>query len=285
MVTIRLTVTSNLFAFFHHRASLVRAQGMHVWLKHSDFSSWGSSGDQDTTDKFEADDGVLEVAGTLARHSLKFVFRSFSISRLGTSKLIRFAAEFENPLPKGIIRTAGQFGPWNNDHPEQTAVSGSHALENADLGGFDSIAGLISSRGNFQGTFAQLEVRRRNGYPGTHGENTEHALPLETHFNALVDTTKGDVTLQHVRASFGRDEIEAHGTIAREGNGPRAAILDFNCPQGRVEDTFYPFPPASPLTGAVAFQMHLILPAGHESFLKRITLESNFRIQAARFTR
>jgi AsmA-like protein len=287
IVTIRrLTMMSTIKGFLHHRVTAVRAQGVHVWLKHSDLTRKQSGSTEEDTDTFEAEDGVLEISGKSPQHSLQFAFHSFSIRRIRQAKVTQFAAEFQNPLPKGLVRTSGQFGPWKDEHPEQTPVSGNYSLEKADLGVFVSIAGLTSSNGTFHGTFQSLQVEGSTITPQFKVVSTGHALPLTTHFDALVDSTTGDVTLRRVEARFGHDDISAHGTIARNARGRRAAILDFDCRRGRVEDTFYPFihSPASPLAGTVAFQMHVILPSGSERFLQRITLESDFRIQDARFT-
>ncbi|MBV9180471.1 MAG: hypothetical protein JO356_04100 [Acidobacteria bacterium] len=287
MATItRLIITSNLLAFLHRRASLVRAEGMQVWLNRSDFSMQSSNDDQNATDRFEADDSVLEIAGKIPAHALKFRLRHFSLTHSPATKLTRFAAEFENPLPPGLVRTSGQFGPWNSFDPSETALSGSYSLENADLARFESIAGLTYSQGKFAGTFSRLEVEAETKTPEFKVTETGHALPLETHFHAVVDTKSGNVSLERVHASFGRDQIEARGTIAEIANGPRTAILDFDCRRGRIEDTFYPFihSPTSPLMGVVSFTMHVVVPGGSERFLKRIQLNSDFRLQDARFT-
>jgi hypothetical protein len=101
-----------------------------------------------------------------------------------------------------------------------------------------------------------------------------------------VNAVDGEVTLHSVKANFGRDQIDAHGSIGRQADGKHAAVIELNCDRGRIEDTFYPFvkSPKMPLVGNVVFQMHVVIPSGHERFLKKIEISSNFRIQGARFT-
>lgn len=281
----RLTITSGLGGLFRHHVSLFRAEGMHVTVAAKGLQQ-NQLRKQTTIDNFVADDAVLEILGKGSQPSLRFVFHNFWLNNLNGPGITKFAAVFENPLPAGLIRTCGQFGPWNSSDPSATAVSGDYSLENADLAVFHSIAGPLSSKGNFSGTFKQLAVEGSTRIPEFVVAKTGHGLPLDTNFRATVDAIKGDVTFNQVAAHFGQDSITVKGTIARRDDGKRSAILDLTCDPGRIEDTFYPFIKSSksPLAGKVAFQMHVVLPSGHEPFLKRLQLDSEFRIQNARFT-
>jgi hypothetical protein len=101
-----------------------------------------------------------------------------------------------------------------------------------------------------------------------------------------VNAINGETILDSVKANFGRDQIDAHGSIGRQHDGKHAAVIELKCDRGRIEDTFYPFvkSPKMPLVGNVAFQMHVVIPSGQERFLKKIEVRSDFRIQEARFT-
>lgn len=286
----RLTIRSNLVGIFRATVSLVRAEGMHVVLGRSDFAESKSSGQQTTVDNLVADDAILEIRQGKGNQPLRFVFHKFRMQNLGGSGATKFAAEFNNPLPAGFIRTSGQFGPWNSSDPAATAVLGKYSLENADLGVFPSIAGILSSTGDFSGTFKRMDIEGSTISPEFEVTFTHHKQPLQTHFVAEVNAVNGETVLRRVKATFGRDEIEAHGRIGREldkaSDKKRAAILDLSCERGRIEDTFYPFihSAESPLTGNVVFQMHVVIPSGEERFLKRLQLNSDFRIEDARFT-
>jgi AsmA-like C-terminal region len=282
----RLTIRSNLGGLLGARVSLVRAEGMHVILSRADFSGTRASGKQTTVSKLVADDAVLEVHRKGSAQPLRFVFHKFQLENLGGSGATKFAAEFDNPVPNGLIRTSGQFGPWNSSDPAATVVSGKYRMGNADLAEFKSIAGITSSEGDFKGTFKDMEVEGSSTTPEFEVTSTHHKLPLQTHFSAAVNATNGETILRRVKASFGRDEIDAQGRIGRDPHGKRAAIIDLTCNRGRIEDTFYPFihSPKSPLTGNVAFQMHIVIPSGQERFLKKLELKSDFRITDARFT-
>jgi AsmA-like C-terminal region len=281
----RLTITSNIVGLIHHHISLLRAEGIHVTIGRSDFSANKSSGSKTIIDKFVADDAVLDVRRKA--QPVRFVFHKLQLQNLGAgSGPIKFAAVFDNPMPAGLIQTSGQFGPWNSSDTADTPVSGSYALSNASLGVFHSIGGVVSSDGTFKGIFKQLGVEGSTTTPEFEVAYTQHKLPLKTRFQATVNAFNGEVILQSVKASFGRDQIDAHGRIGRQPDGKRAAVIELTCNRGRIEDTFYPFikSPKSPLTGNVAFQMHVVIPSGHERFVKKIELQSNFRIQDAQFT-
>src|ERR1700686_3466193 len=282
----RLTVKSNLGGILGARVSLGRAEGMHVILSRADLSGNNASQQQTTVSKLVADDAVLEVHRKGGAQPLRFIFHKFQLENLGGSGATRFAAEFDNPMPTGLVRTSGQFGPWNSSDPAATVVSGNYSIENADLAVFKSIAGITSSEGDFKGTFKEMEVEGSSTTPEYEVTSTHHKLPLQPHFSAAVNATNGETILRRVKASFGRDEIDAQGRIGRDPHGKRAAVIDLVCNRGRIEDTFYPFihSPKSPLTGNVAFQMHIVIPSGQEPFLKKLELKSDFQITDARFT-
>jgi hypothetical protein len=281
----RLTISSNIVGLLHHHISLLRAEGVHVTLGRSDFSANTSSSRQQTTvDMLVADDAVLDVHRKA--QPMRFVFHKFQLQNLGGSGASKFAAVFDNPMPAGLIQTSGQFGPWNSSDPVGTPVSGTYALSDANLAVFNSIGGLVSSDGNFKGTFKQMEVEGSSTTPEFEVAYTQHKLPLKTKFKATVNGGNGEIILQSVKASFGRDQIDAHGRIGRQANGKHAAVIELNCDRGRIEDTFYPFIKSSesPLIGNVTFQMHVVIPSGKERFLKKIEVQSDFRILDARFT-
>jgi hypothetical protein len=111
-------------------------------------------------------------------------------------------------------------------------------------------------------------------------------LPLQTDFVAKINGATADVVLPKVKAQFGKDELDLHGSIARQQDGKRVANFEIQCDRGRIEDTFYPFihSPKAVLTGAVKFRMHVTIPPGKEKFDQKLGLASTFDIEGARFT-
>src|SRR5581483_2899479 len=204
----------------------------------------------------------------------------FHLENLGDSGTTKFSAAFENPLPAGLIRTSGQFGPWSQSDAAVTPVSGKYSLQSADLGVLQALGGRISSTGTFAGSFKEIDVRGQANSPEFEVTSTHHKQPLTAEFEAKVNAVTGEMLLPRVSAKFGRDEIQAQGNMGRQDDGKRAAVIQLTCDHGRIEDTFYPFisSPKSPITGNIQFRMHVVIPSGQQRFLQKIHLTSDFRV-------
>ena len=74
------------------------------------------------------------------------------------------------PKPPGQIHSVGSFGPWSADEPGDTPLAGDYTFDNADLGVFNGIAGILKSKGAFQGTLDTVNA---------HGEAVRTGLPFE----------------------------------------------------------------------------------------------------------
>ncbi len=282
IIVLRLEINSNLVGLFRHHVSTIRAEGAHILLSRGELSFSNSSQSKTVVDELAADDALVEIPSR--KSDTKFPFHHFSVRNLGSGGVINFSADLENPWPRGELRTAGSFGPWNSSQPEQTTVSGKYALEQADMSVFSGLGGLLSSQGEFKGTFKSMEVRGSTDTPNFELTSTKHSLPLKTRFKAVVDATSGNVVLQDVKARLGKTDINGSGTISRRPGQHRTALINLETEKGRVEDVFYLFVHNnSPLRGSVKFSMKVRLPGGQERFLKRVALESKFTIQDAQF--
>ena len=287
LLTIKeLEITSNLGGLFRHHVSTIRAdQALVNWKQ------WRNPGNDPSSkrtvvDHLIATNTVVEVAQGAPKQPRRFVFHRLSIDNLRGPGNSKFEADVDNPLPHGNLHLSGHFGN-SGQGPKQAPVSGTYKLDKADLSVFKSVGGLLSSTGKFQGTLDRLMVDGETQTPEFEVAKTHHSQPLNTHFDAIVDAIHGDVTLPHVTAQFGRDDLDVRGAIARGNDHKRAAVLEINCPRGRIEDTFYPFmhKSQSAIVGDVTFTMHVRIPGGNDPFLKKISLQSDFRIQNARFVK
>jgi len=288
LITIRrLTIRSYLAGILRKHVSLVRAEGVHILVTGADVSQTHPTGEQHIVDRLIADDAVFEIRRSNPQQNLHFVFHKFMLKNLGGTGPVSSSAVFDNPSPPGLVSIFGQFGPWGSSHWQDTPVSGKYSFQHADLSAFDGIAGILASSGNFRGTFKQIDIDGSTDTPEFEVTKTHHHLPLNTRFTASVDAGNGNVLLHKVLAHFGHSDLTVKGTVGRGPNGKRAAILDLQCERGRIEDAFYPFThnPRSPLVGDVAFTMRITIPGGHEPFLEKLELVSNFQIQHAQFTR
>ena len=287
LITIRrLIIRSYLPGMLHSHVSLLRAEGMHILITGSDVSRTHSTGQQHIVDRLVADDAVIEIRQSNPQKNLRFVFHKLALKDIGGTSPVNVSAVFDNPSPPGLITISGQFGPWGSSHWEDTPVSGKYSFQHADLSAFGGIAGILASNGDFRGTFKQIDIDGSTDTPEFEVTKTHHRQPLNTRFSASVDAGNGNVVLHKVLARFGHSELTVKGTVGRGPNGKRAAILDLRCERGRIEDAFYPFThsPRSPLVGDVGFTMRITIPGGHEPFLEKLELVSNFQIQHAQFT-
>jgi len=112
------------------------------------------------------------------------------------------------------ITTAGKFGPWSTDDVGKTAVSGDYLFQQADLGVFRGIAGLLSSSGKFSGVLNRIEVRGMTDTPRFTVSSSSHQVQLRTQFYALVNGENGDTFLQKVVATFWKTTVWSAGSVA-----------------------------------------------------------------------
>ena len=281
----KLTIKTTLGDLLRHRIHLIKAEGLQGELVPR--ARLGKAPDNvRMIDALVANDAVLELPSRGRQQRLQFRFHKLSLSNLSIGGTISFDATLDLPLPPGVVSISGQFGPWRSSDAASTPISGKYSLEHADLGVFHSIGGEVSSAGIFHGDLKQILVEGSTRSPDFTVANTHHSLPLDTRFDAMVNVKNGDVLLSRFVAQFGSDQITGSGSIARRNDGKRSTLLDIECIHGRIEDTFYPFIKSahSPLTGDATFRMQIMLASGHEPFLQRLRLNSDFQIQNARFT-
>ena len=76
-----------------------------------------------------------------------------------------FRATLTNPTPPGLVKSTGKFGLWNASEPGKTPVSGSSIFQNADLSVFRGVAGILSSKGKYEGVLDRIEVQDETDTP------------------------------------------------------------------------------------------------------------------------
>ena len=126
--------------------------------------------------------------------------RTFEIGQLdmkdvGADHPWPFRANLTNPKPPGRIQTEGTFGPWQAEEPSQTPLAASYRFENADLGVFDGIAGILHSSGAFNGVLERIEVDGTTSMPAFALADVGNGMLLETRFHSIVDGTNGNTLL------------------------------------------------------------------------------------------
>jgi hypothetical protein len=156
-------------------------------------------------------------------------------------------------------------------------------LTRADLGVFNALGGVLSSRGEYSGNLEKLNVAGITDTPSFEVKESGHQFHLSTQFRGVVDMQNGDVILPSLEARLGNTNLLAHGSVSGK---PKTVTLDVTHGQGEIQDLILLFSSAkaSPVLGPVVFQTHVVLPPEHRPFKERVRLTGNFSINRARFT-
>jgi hypothetical protein len=205
----------------------------------------------------------------------------------GASGGSRFEAGLTNAIPSGRIETTGSFGPWHQDEPGLTPVSGEYTFKEADLDDIKGIGGLLSSVGRYDGVLERIEVQGQTETPDFSIDIAGRQVPLSTRFTAVVDGTNGDTLLERVEARLNNSTILARGSVVRaEDVKGRRVALDVRLDAARLEDILALAVDAAqpPLVGRVDMATSFLLPAGEADVIDRLQLEGTFRLAQARFT-
>ena len=216
---------------------------------------------------------------------LDWEIHDLKLHGVGAMKPFAFEGTLTNAKPKGEIATSGEFGPWNSDDPGSTQVNGTYAFEDADLGPFPGIAGVLSSTGKYTGKLDTLEVAGSTDTPDFSLDSGGRPVPLHTDYSATVDGTNGDTRLHPVHAILGRSEIVASGSVIDVPDQGHQILLDVNTAKARIEDILQlainsdkPF-----LRGPVNISAKLSLPPGKQKVIDKMKLDGNFAITDGRW--
>ncbi len=249
--------------------------------------SGGSSGDV-IVDEIIADGSFLQILPQQADklpHDMN-LYR-LTIESASATRPMTFRATLSNPKPPGLIVSTGRFGPWQKDEPSLTPVSGDYRFEHADLSVFRTIAGILSSRGHYQGVLENIEVDGDTDVPDFQVKAAAHPVHLRTRFHAVVDGTNGDTRLEPVAAEFLRSRITACGAVTQvEGVRGKTVILDVTATQARMEDLLKLGVKSAvpPMTGAVDLHTAFRLPPGKVPTSEKLFLDGDIRVRSGHFT-
>jgi hypothetical protein len=240
-----------------------------------------------TIGEITADGAVLEfISEQPAEDRFILGIDHLTLDHVGETDPVTFHAWFKNTQPPGEVRSDGRFGPWNDDNPASTELSGSYTYEHVKLGVFEGIAGTLSSQGKFSGTLGHIDAEGDFDVPDFKVSSSSHVVHLASNFHAVIDGTNGDTYLTYVESHFGRTTVISRGDVkGHPGQHGKTVMLAMSVSQGRIEDLLRLFTssarPAE--TGEVRLQTKVELPPGPQGFLRRLRLDGEFGI-GGRFT-
>ena len=280
----------------HQLVNDVQVAGLHVRVppKSSDSShqtfplTTSTSGKNLTFGEITTDGAVLEfISRQPGEDRFTLVIDHLTLNHVGESDPVTFHARFNTTEPPGEIRSDGRFGPWNEDDPASTELSGAYTYDHAKLGVFEGIAGTLSSQGKFSGTLGHIETEGDFDVPDFKLSGSGPVVHMVSNFHAVIDGTNGDTDLTRVESHFGRTTVISEGEVkGRPGQHGKTVMLTMSVSQGRIEDLlrFFTSSPRPAETGEVRLQTKVELPPGPQGFLRRLRLDGEFGIGGGRFT-
>lgn len=284
----KIRIEESFSGLFGSHVKRIGAEGMHIVTPPRGTAERFQAPARSTIviDELVADGAILEVQRK-AGEPLKFSFRNFDLSNIGSQGPASFRATFSNPEPPGEITTSGNFGPWNADDVGKTPVSGDYWFQHADLGVFPGIAGLLSSSGKFSGVLDHIAVQGQTDTPQFAVTSSSHQVQLQTQFHAVVNGENGDTFLEKVVATFWRTTVSSEGSVAaRPGQPGKTASVELAVNDGKIQDILLLFAQSNraPMSGITSFHAKVSIPPGPRRFLEKVELLGDFGINAGTFT-
>ena len=261
---------------FQRRLSALRFAGLQIKLP----DQMPPREPQGESKKSETVVGEIVANGTVLDTGQRFEFPKLVLRNFSKQEEIGYDIEVKIPKPSGVAILSGAFGPWRS---QETPVSGTFQLSDADLSTVGDLKGLVQAEGKFQGPLARIDVQGATDSPKFAVKR--HPVHLKTQFRAQVNGSSGDVTLQQVDAQFLRTTLVASGTI--EGSKGKTATIDFVGDRARIQDVLLLFTSGdkAALNGPVSLRAHAVLPPGEGEFMRKLRFDATFGIENAKFTK
>jgi hypothetical protein len=314
LVTARaFTITAGLLELWNRRIDRIHLEGLELMIpprRSADMPSLGKEPEDNAARSVESTAGALAdsqqdvyIGELIAEQCLLVIAskregkgpRVFQIRHLRFqdfefSKAVPFRAAVTNPTPHGEIEAEGTFGPWAAAEPSLTPVKGAFVFE-ADLATIKGIGGALHAAGDFSGPLEYIRTAGRTRTDDFRLSTGGASFPLTVNYEAIVDGTNGDTTLERVDAILGTSRITAQGAIYRAPDDShdkkgRRITLKTTTRGGRLEDfiKLTTRMTSSPMTGHVDVDARLDIPPGEAEVIDRMDLDGKFTVASARFT-
>lgn len=220
-----------------------------------------------------------------AKVPLDFDLQDIKLETEGPGKPMRYDAHLTNPKPPGQIHATGTFGPWVSKEPSASALTGDYKFENADLGIFNGIAGILNSTGHFEGALASITAKGQATVPDFRLKMSGNPVPLSTTFEVLVDGTNGNTVLKPVHAKLGSTEFRTSGgVIKHEGDKRRSIDLDVLMPNGNLRDILTLAMKGKPfMEGNLYLKTLIAIPPLSGKVREKLRLRGQFKISNGKF--
>jgi len=222
-----------------------------------------------------------------SRTPLRFDLHQIDLHSVGNEGAMQYEAFLTNPKPKGDIHSSGSFGPWVAGEPSDTPLSGDYLFENADLGIFKGIAGILKSTGQFEGQLGSINAKGEATVPDFRLKMSGNPVPLSTTFEVGVDGTNGNTTLKPVQARLGSTNFVTSGAVIKhDGDTHRTIDLDVHMPAGNLTDVLRLAMKGDPfMAGIVKLDTKIAIPPLDGQVKEKLELKGTFEVTGGKFLR
>jgi hypothetical protein len=219
------------------------------------------------------------------RVPLRFDIQELHLSSQGRNAPMSYEAILTNSRPSGLIRAKGALGPWNSDNPAETPLNGEYTFENADLSVFPAIAGILHSRGHFDGTLHAITANGEASVPDFRLKMAGNPISLLTHFEVQVDGRNGNTILKPVFARLGSTDFTTSGVVIKHDGDPRRTIsLNIAMPDGNVKDLLrVSMKGPGLMDGRISLRSRIVIPPLSGKIRQRLQLAGEFAIREGQF--
>jgi len=218
---------------------------------------------------------------------LRFQIARLHLQSVGKNSATRYDADLTIPKPPGTIKSTGDFGPWNASTPGDSPLKGDYTFDNADLGVFTGIAGTLSSKGTFDGTLDNVNVRGNAYVPNFELTMVGTPMRLSTSFDAMVDGSNGDTVLQPVRATLGHTSFTTDGAVIKnDQNSKRSITLQVSMANGDMRDLLrLAMKGPQFMEGFINMKSTIDIPPLTGTVKQKLRLDGTFDVHGAKFLR
>jgi hypothetical protein len=222
-----------------------------------------------------------------AKVPLRFDIHELRLESAGRDVAMKYTAVLTNPKPPGEIHCTGVFGPWAAAEPGDTPLGGEYRFDNADLGVFKGIAGILRSTGKFEGTLSSITARGEATVPDFRLKRSGNPVPLTTSFEVLVDGTNGNTELKPVVATLGSTHFTTTGFVVKhEGDTRKTILLEASMPAGNMRDVLMLAMKGSPIMeGTLRLNTTIGIPPLAEKVKEKLLLDGTFEVTNGKFLR
>ena len=306
LITIpHFSAEASVTSFLHRHVSRVDIEGLDIQIPPDRNKDPGeSTGSPRERDEEPAQDGLAHsvivddlytmgarltiIPAEEGKEPKVWAIHDLHMKSLGVGHSMPFEATLANAVPPGDIATRGSFGPWQPDEPGNTPLDGVFTFNNANLGVFNGIAGILSAHGEFGGKLERIDVHGETDTPQFRIVKTGgHPVPMHTTYHAIVDGTNGNTLLDEVNAKILDTTIVAKGgVIGKPHVDGRTVSLDVTIDNGRLEDIMRMVvkTPKAPMSVGLHLATKFVLPPGDVDVVKKLRLDGRFSLTGARFT-